>query len=202
MQRCIGTPVKKILLARRLGPELEAALRIGRPQSIRTSAKTKVFISYRRDDSRWPARQIYDAFLRHLPRKQVFIDFDSIPLGADFVEILERQIEMSQIVVALIGPGWIGSADPTTGLRRLENPKDFVRIEICAALSRKIPVVPVLLEPASMPEANQLPEEMRMLVRRQVEIVGYRSFNADVDRLIQKLGFAKSKLWRWPFARE
>ena len=78
-----------------------------------------------------------------------------------------------------------------TGRRRLDNPKDFVRIEICAALSRAIPVVPVLLEGAPMPEEDQLPEDMRMLVRRQAEFVEYRTFDADVDRLIKRLGLGK-----------
>jgi len=157
----------------------------------RPAALTKVFISYRREDSKWPARQIYESFKRHLPPEQVFIDIDSIPPGADFVEILEHQVEASEMVLALIGPGWLRNADPKTGRRRLDNPKDFVRIEICAALSRAIPVVPVLLEGAPMPEEDQLPEDMRMLVRRQAEFVEYRTFDADVDRLIKRLGLGK-----------
>jgi hypothetical protein len=117
-----------------------AALRAGRGQPIRTSASAKVFISYRREDSKWPARQLYNSFLRRLPHGQVFIDIDSIPPGADF-EILEHQVEECEIVLALIGPGWIGNTDAKTGRRRLDDPKDFVRIEICAALSRGIPVL-------------------------------------------------------------
>jgi len=89
--------------------------------------------------------------------------------------------------------GWITNADPKTGKRRLDNPKDFVRIEICAALSRGIPVVPVLLDGAPMPKMDQLPEDMRMLVRRQAEFVEYRTFDTDVDRLIRRLGLSKAK---------
>src|SRR5262249_23965317 len=163
-----------------------ASSRIGRP-----APSVKVFVSYRREDSKWPARQIYEAFLRHLPPKQVFIDIESIPPGADFVEILEQQDEACEMVLALIGPGWIGNVEPKTGLRRLDNPDDFVRIEICAALSRAIPVVPVLLEGAPMPEVNQLPEDMRRLVRRQAAFVAYLTFDTDVDRLIKRLGFGK-----------
>jgi hypothetical protein len=159
----------------------------------RTSPLAKVFISYRREDSKWPARQLYNSFLRHLPRGQVFIDIDSIPPGADFVEILEHQVEECEIVLALIGPGWIGNTDAKTGQRRLDNPKDFVRIEICAALSRDIPVVPVLLDGTPMPEVDQLPEDMRMLTRKQAEIVAYNTFETDVDRLIRRLGLSKAK---------
>jgi hypothetical protein len=170
-----------------------AALRAGRGQPIRTSAAAKVFISYRREDSKWPARQLYNSFLRHLPRGHVFIDIDSIPPGADFVAILEHQVEECEIVLALIGPGWIGNTDPKTGRRRLDNPKDFVRIEICAALSRGIPVVPVLLDGTPMPEVDQLPEDMRMLARKQAEIVAYHTFETDVNRLIRRLGLSKAK---------
>jgi len=162
----------------------EASTRIGRP--------VKVFISYRREDSKWPARQMYEAFLRHVPHGQVFIDIDSIPPGADFVKILEHQVEACEMVLALIGRDW--NTDPRTGRRRLDDPKDFVCIEICAALSRDIPVVPVLLDGEPMPEANQLPEDMRMLARRQAESVGYRTFGTDVDRLIKRLGFGNAKM--------
>jgi hypothetical protein len=172
--------------------EKEAAA-IGLAGAPRTSPLARVFISYRREDSKWPARQIYEAFSRHLPHGQVFMDIDSIPPGADFVEILQGQVRQCEIVLVLVGLGWAGYTDPKTGQRRLENPKDFVRIEICAALSRGIPVIPVLLDGAPMPDVEQLPEDMRELVRRQAEFVEYRTFDADVDRLIRRLGFDKAK---------
>jgi hypothetical protein len=172
--------------------ELADALRAV-PAEPRTSPLAKVFISYRREDTKWPARQMYEALSRHLPDGQVFIDIDSIPPGADFVEILQRQVRGCEMVLALIGREWVESPDPKTGQRRLENPNDFVRIEICAALSRAIPVIPVLLDGARMPDEEQLPEDMRMLARRQAEFVEYRTFDADVDRLIRKLGFGKEK---------
>ena len=106
---------------------------------------------------------------------------------------MEQQVGACEIVLALVGPGWIANTDPKTGERRLDNPKDFVRIEICAALSRGIPVVPVLLDGAPMPKMDQLPEDMRMLVRRQAEFVEYRTFDTDVDRLIRRLGLSKAK---------
>src|SRR4051812_14372865 len=106
----------------------------------------KIFLSYRREDSRWPARQLYEALARTLPRNQVFMDIDSIPPGADFVEILSSWVDECDILLALIGPGWIGTADSRTGQPKLQNPEDFVRIEIREALLRGIPVVPILLE--------------------------------------------------------
>src|SRR5580700_2876632 len=102
----------------------------------------KIFISYRRDDSRYQARQIYDALLDALPPESVFMDVDSIPPGVDFTEVLENWVKQCDVLLALMGEGWVNSTDPKTGRRRLSNPDDFVRIEIRGALSRRIPVVP------------------------------------------------------------
>src|SRR4051812_10594936 len=107
---------------------------------------SKVFISYRRDDAKWQAREIYRSLTQVLPHDHVFMDIDSIPPGADFVDILEGWVEKCDILLALIGAGWIDAIDPKTGRRRLENPNDFVRIEVRKGLARGIPVVPVLLD--------------------------------------------------------
>lgn len=147
----------------------------------------KVFISYRREDSRYQARQIYDAFSRALPAGTVFMDVDSIPPGADFVSILEGWVNQCDILLALIGPEWINSVDPRTRLPRLNNPDDFVRIEIRGALARDIPVVPVLLDTAEMPLADQLPKDMKSLPRRHAQFVNFRTFDTDVAGLIAKL---------------
>jgi formylglycine-generating enzyme required for sulfatase activity len=154
----------------------------------------KVFISYRRHDARYQARMIYDAFQRALPREHLFMDIDSIPPGADFVEILEREVGECEIMLALIGSGWIGATDPKTGRRRLDNQNDFVRIEIRAALRRGIPVVPVLLDDAQMPEEGDLPNDLKKLVRRQAEFVQFRTFDADVARLMRRLEVASEAI--------
>ncbi|MGH6814971.1 MAG: SUMF1/EgtB/PvdO family nonheme iron enzyme, partial [Hyphomicrobiaceae bacterium] len=152
---------------------------------------SKVFISYRRDDSRYQARMIYTAFRQVLPRESVFMDVDSVPPGADFVDILEGWVDECNILLALIGPGWIAATDPKTGRPRLVNPNDFVRIEIRKALVRGIPVVPVLLDGTPMPDADLLPDDMRKLVRRHAEFVEFRTFDTDVERLIKKLGLGR-----------
>jgi TIR domain len=148
----------------------------------------KVFISYRRADANYPARMIYNAFCAVLPRDKVFMDVDSIPLGVDFVEILEGWVEKCEILLALIGPGWADAIDPETSRKRLQNDYDFVRIEIREALKRGIPVVPVLLDGTPMPQPEDLPDDLKNLVRRQAEFVDFRTFDADVERLIKKLG--------------
>ncbi len=150
-----------------------------------------VFISYRREDSRYQARSIYNAFVKALPPDSVFMDVDSIKPGDDFVEILEGWVQQCEVLLALIGPGWINSADPKTGLRRLDNPEDFVRIEIRGALERRIPVVPVLLDAAQMPAKDELPGDINALTRRHAEFVDFRTFDTDVERLIRRLQIGK-----------
>ena len=66
----------------------------------------KIFISYRRDDSRYQAQRIYDAFLRRLPRETIFMDVDAIPLGANFVKVLEGWVEQCDVLLVLMGAGW------------------------------------------------------------------------------------------------
>ena len=153
---------------------------------------TSIFISYRRDDSRYQAHRICEAFRRVLPRERLFMDIDSIPPGADFVETLERWVGECEVMLALIGPGWIDAADPDSGRRRLDNVFDFVRIEIREALKRGIPLVPVLLDNAPMPDATKLPDDLKSLVRRQAELVQFRTFDADVARLMRRLRVASA----------
>ena len=146
-----------------------------------------IFISYRRDDSKYQARMIYQSFARVVSAKDLFMDVDSIPPGADFVKILKDWVDGCDILLALIGPGWINATDPKTGRRRLDNPHDFVRIEIGEALKRDIPVVPVLLDGTNMPAADELPDDLKALRQRNAEFVDYRTFDHDVQRLIAKL---------------
>ena len=148
----------------------------------------KIFISYRRDDSRYQARMIYEAFLRRMPRENVFMDIDTIPLGVNFVKVLEGWVEQCEVLLVLMGVGWANSTDPKTGKRRLDNPKDFVRVEIRGALTRDIPVVPVMLDGADIPDEDQLPDDIKGLLSRNAEFVEYRNFDADVQRLLKKLG--------------
>jgi formylglycine-generating enzyme required for sulfatase activity len=151
----------------------------------------KVFISYRRDDAKWQAREIYNKLTQVLPRDHVFMDIDSIPPGADFVDVLEGWVDQCDILLALIGPSWIDITDPKTARRRLENPNDFVRIEIRKGLARGIPVVPILLDGASIPDDEKLPEDLKRLLRRNAEFVEHRTVDTDVERLIRKLGIAQ-----------
>ena len=126
---------------------------------------SKVFISYRRDDSAAFAGRVHDRLEREFGRDLLFMDVDAIPLGADFVEVLGREVAKCDVLLAIIGPNWV-DARADDGSRRLEDDNDFVRIEIATALARGIPVIPVLLEGTKVPRADQLPSDLKGLVRR------------------------------------
>jgi hypothetical protein len=89
----------------------------------------KVFISYRRDDSAGHAGRVYDRLEREFGRDLLVMDVDSIPLGTNFVKVLGEEVVKCDVLLAIIGPGWLDARDEN-GKRRLENPDDFVRIEI------------------------------------------------------------------------
>jgi formylglycine-generating enzyme required for sulfatase activity len=153
----------------------------------RQAMSSKVFISYRRDDARWPAKQIYDAFIKVLSKEDVFIDINSIPPGADFVKTIKDWVEQCDFMLVIIGSGWIDAVDSKSGKRRLENPKDFVRIEVREGLKRGIPVVPVIFDRAPIPKASQLPNDLKKLTLRNAEFIEHCTVDSDVERLIRRL---------------
>ena len=117
----------------------------------------------------------------------VFKDVDSIPLGFDFKEYLDEKVSECNVLLAIIGDRWLEARD-STGRRRLENPYDFVRIEIESALSRGIPVIPLLVRGALMPLEEELPTGLRKLVYRNgIQIRPDPDFHRDTDRLISAL---------------
>ena len=162
----------------------------------------KVFISYRRDDAKYQARMIHKAFCKAIPSDHVFMDVDSIPPGANFRKISKSWVDECEVLLALIGPGWIDARDPKTKRRRLDNPSDFVRIEIGEALARDIPVVPVLIDGTPMPDVGLLPDDLKELVDRQAEFVEFRTFNADVERLIRKLRLTGCRSYKFTAATD
>jgi hypothetical protein len=145
----------------------------------------KVFICYRRDDSAGHAGRVHDRLVRELGR-DLFMDVDAIPLGADFTKILREEVAKCDVLLALIGPNWLNVRNEQ-GNRRLEDSDDFVRIEIATALQRNIPVIPILLDGARIPKADQLPNDLEELTRRNGLEVRHASFHSDVDKLIRRL---------------
>jgi hypothetical protein len=119
----------------------------------------KVFISYRREDSAGHAGRVHDRLEREFGHDLLFMDVDSIPLGANFIKVLRDEVGKCDVLLAVIGHHWLDARDKN-GERRLDDPNDFVRIEIATALQRDIPVIPVLLDGAKIPAADQLPKDL------------------------------------------
>ena len=155
----------------------------------RDAKMAKIFISYRREDSEWPAHEIYNAIRRrvHDPKEDVFIDVDHIPLGVNFKDHINGKVAQCDVLLALIGRGWLNVRDPQTGERRLDNPDDFVRIEIASALESGLKVVPVLLDGTPPPREVELPDDLKELSLRNGIEVRRLSFEADVERLLAGL---------------
>ncbi len=145
-----------------------------------------VFISYRREDSGGFAGRIYDRLVSRLGRDSVFFDVDAIPPGRDFVDVLSERVGRCDALVAIIGKQWVSSVDAASR-RRLDDPHDFVRVEIEAALQRDVPVIPVLVDGAAPPQAADLPDGMKKLARRQAIEISLTRFDSDAELLTNAL---------------
>lgn len=152
----------------------------------------KVFISYRRDESAGHAGRVHDRLERELGRDLLFMDVDAIPLGANFAKVIGEEVAKCDALLAIIGPSWIDARDEG-GRRRLDDPNDFVRLEIAIALKRMIPVIPVILEGARVPRQDQLPSDLKELALCNGLDVRHASFHADMDKLIRGLKVRKSQ---------
>jgi hypothetical protein len=145
-----------------------------------------IFISYRRDDSGGMAGRLHDRMAETFGKNKLFMDVDNIPVGRDFEEYLRSQVAACDAMLAVIGPKWLDVKDDT-GQRRLDNPEDFVRAEIAAALARNIPLIPVLIDGARVPKASDLPDPLKPLARRQGFEVRHANFGRDAGALAEKL---------------
>ena len=148
-----------------------------------------IFISYRRDDAKHAAGRLVDKLEQTYAREQLFFDIDNIAPGLDFVKELSDQVQACDVLLAVIGPSWI-DAHNSDGSRRLDSPRDFVRIEIEAALARDIRVVPVLVDGAPMPREDDLPEKLKPLTRRNAVRLTHERFSADAEGLAEALAKA------------
>jgi formylglycine-generating enzyme required for sulfatase activity len=141
-----------------------------------------IFICYRRDESAGHAGRLYDRLAAHFGGEQVFMDIDYIEPGEDFVQAIEDAVGSCEVLIALVGRNWPTSRNESG--RRLDNPNDFVRLEIGAALARDVRVIPVLVQGAQMPGQHDLPEDIVSLSRRHAFEISDVRWNHDVDQLI------------------
>jgi hypothetical protein len=150
------------------------------------SGDCAVFLSYRRSDSAEAAGRLYDHLEQRLGRRGVFKDVDSIPFGEDFRAYIEERIRTCRAVLVLIGEGWL-TAENQAG-RRLDDPADYVRMEIAAALRAGCDVIPVLVGGATMPAAEELPDDIRELCAfNAAKLRPDPDFRVDVRRILSSL---------------
>jgi hypothetical protein len=143
----------------------------------------RVFISYRRGDTSGHAGRLYDALTAEFGEQHVFLDVDKIEPGLDFVEEVKRAVGGCDVLLALMGADWTTMTNPEGG-RRLNDPHDFVRLEIEGALERGVRVIPVLVEGARMPAASELPDSMTPLATREALEITDDRWKYDVGRLM------------------
>jgi serine/threonine protein kinase len=147
---------------------------------------SKIFISYRRDDSAHVTGFVYERLVAHFGKQAVCMDIDTIPLGINFKAYLDSVIARCEVVLVVIGRQWLHVTNQW-GMRRLDDPMDFVRIEIESALLRNIPVIPLLVG-STMPALNELPETLAELAYRNgMKVRPAPDFERDLDRLVRSL---------------
>lgn len=152
----------------------------------------RLFISYRREDSVAYAGRLYDHLSEHFGADRVFMDIGQIAPGDDFVAILDARIKASDVVIALISREWL-TAHNEQG-RRLDQPDDFVRYELAAALKQGKRLIPVLVGGATMPDAKELPAAIGALARHQAHELDDTRFQFDLDALIRSIEHRPSLL--------
>ena len=146
-----------------------------------------IFINYRRGDDQAAAGRLYDQLEGAFTRARIFLDVDSIPPGRDYTEELAQRVNQCDILLAIIGRRWADAVDGDGG-RRLDNPNDWVRVEIEFALRLGKHIIPVLVDGAEMPPPAKLPESLRPLTRRNATRLTHERFRADAQGLVAAIG--------------
>src|SRR5260370_793222 len=143
----------------------------------------RIVISCRREDSGAITGRIFDRLVARYGREAIFRDIDNIPIGVDFRRHIDSTLGASDVVLAIVGPHWIG---PDGKHNRLNDEADPVRVEIEAALRKDIPLVPVLVMGAAMPRTSELPDPLREFAyRNAVQIDAGQDFDVHMRRLVR-----------------
>lgn len=145
----------------------------------------KLFISYRREDAAAHAGRLHYKLSARFGAERILMDLTMEP-GVDFAETIAAAVGECGALIALIGDEWLTVTD-AGGQRRIDDPADFHRMEIGAALDRNVLVIPVLVQDAEMPTADDLPQPLGALARRQSVELSDQHWDDDVARLVAVL---------------
>jgi hypothetical protein len=146
-----------------------------------------IFINYRRGEDQAAAGRLYDQLEATFTRERIFIDVDNIAPGRDFTEELATRVEQCDVFLAVIGRRWADVVD-VDGSRRLDNPNDWVRVEIESAQRLGKHIIPVLVDGAEMPRPEKLPDALQRFARRNAARLTHERFRADVQALVVAIG--------------
>jgi hypothetical protein len=158
-------------------------------------SKTKIFISYRHDDTADETKQLEEQ-LEKLQGK-VFRDVSAIDVGEKFPKRIEAALKEADFVIVVIGKKWLSIPDEKGG-RRLENPNDFVRREIKYSLRRAerdelMDIIPVLVQGARMPKVEELPDDLRALAEINAHRIVSETFADDVEELSKRINALRDR---------
>ena len=144
-----------------------------------------VFISYRRDDTGDVVDRLEKGLRKALPDFKIFRDTGGIAPAEDYLKVLKEEIERNKVFLAVIGSRWLG--DESGGRRRIDDPEDVLRREVEWRLRRSSPILPVLVDGASMPGESDLPKRMRGIAHINAAHLRGESFNRDVKALAARI---------------
>jgi hypothetical protein len=154
-----------------------------------------IFINYRGDDCGTAAALIDRGLREWFGGDQVFLDCRSLEVGADFTEEIVGRLRSCSVLLVVMGPRWLTLTDGAGG-RRIDDPADWVRCEITQALGRRVRVIPVLLDGTTLPAADELPEDLRPLGRRQHVVLRHRYVDVDLAALAGRIVQVEPELAR------
>lgn len=166
-------------------------MKMSQPFNDASGKNSKIFISYRREDSRGHAILLHRDLQRHFGDERVFMDTSGIEGGEEFVRVIEERLASGEVLIAVIGRQWLRLLSDTK--RSQKGEADWVCLEIATALEKRIPVIPVLVDDADMPETRDLPEAIQRMTRRQAVPMRDDQWELDLARLIRILERAVPK---------
>src|SRR6478609_4648925 len=152
---------------------------------------SKIFINYRREDTSGYSGRIFDSLSNEFGEDNIFIDVTKINTGTDYTVVITQALDKCNYFLILIGNTWLSCKD-NSGNRRIDNPDDFVRKEISLAITKKIKIIPVLLEETSMPLAKEVPAGIQEMCKWQAIEIADSRWKYDTDKLIKSINLEKS----------
>src|ERR1700689_1302597 len=162
----------------------------------------KIAISYRRADSEAMTGRIFDRLIAHYGKDAIFRDIDDIPPGIDFRVHINQTLLKTHILLAIVGPQWLGMASNGSA-DRIQEETDPVRVEVETALRRRVPVIPVLIGSTRMPSSEQLPPSLKdFAFRNAVKLDTGQDFDYHMDRLIKAMDGTLTQAPKAPRSRD